>query len=119
MEATILTKSTSNLIGQVFDMKSQAKQNNVDQTLRTSVTLKLAYVTGSESLIVEVVNVHNITPREKKSSSNIQLYLRLSPDMVGMCHPAQKTAVFKDIERSIIFDLQDQAVHFNFKIGQS
>ena len=76
-EVTILTEDSKILINKVLRMKAQAQQIDLDNNRNnpemksTSIALKLAHVTGSGKMMVEVVNVQNITHRENKTSSNI------------------------------------------------
>ena len=121
-EVAILTEDSRHLVNKVLRMKAQAQKIDLDEngnnapTKCTSMALKLAYVTQSDKIMVEVVNIHNITPREKKSSSRIQIYLRFSPDRMGTGQHVEHTPVFEDVGRSIIFDLQGEPVKFEFSL---
>jgi len=121
-EVAILTEDSRHLVNKVLRMKAQAQKIDLDEngnnapTKCTSMALKLAYVTQSDKIMVEVVNIHNITPREKKTSSRIQIYLRFSPDRMGTGQHIEHTPVFEDVGRSIIFDLQGEPVKFEFSL---
>jgi len=121
-EVSILTEDSKILVNKVLRAKAQAQKidldengNNVHEKF-TSMSMKLAYVTNQDKIIVEVVNIHNINPRENKSTSRIQLYLRFSPDRMGTGQLVKQTKVYDDIDRSIIFDLQGEPVKFEFSV---
>jgi hypothetical protein len=121
-EVAILTEDSRILLNKVLRMKSQAQKIDLDEngsnslTKTTSMALKLAYVTGSNKIMIEVVNIHNITPRENKTCSRVQLYTRLIQDRMGTGQQVEHTPVFEDVDRSIIFDLQGEPVRFEFDI---
>eukprot|EP00092_Neocalanus_flemingeri_P001115 GFUD01001188.1.p1 GENE.GFUD01001188.1~~GFUD01001188.1.p1 ORF type:complete len:1412 (+),score=425.44 GFUD01001188.1:75-4310(+) len=123
-EVIILTEDSKILMTKVLRLKSQAQKIDFDengnnpQMKNTSMAVKLAYVTGTDKILVEVTNVHNITPREKKTSSTIQLYVRFSPDRMGTGQVVEHSTVFKDVIRSIIFELEEEPapVRFEFNI---
>ena len=109
-------------MNKILRAKAQAQKidfdengNNVHAKL-PSMSLKLAYVTKADKILVEVVNIQNINPRESKTLSRIQLYLRFSPDRMGTGQMVKQTPVFEDIDRSIIFDIQAEPVKFEFPV---
>ena len=122
-EVTILTEDSRILLNKVLRMKAQAQKIDLDEngnnslTKTTSMALKLAYVTGSDKIMIEVVNIHNIIPRENKNCSRVQVYTRLTPDRMGSGQQIEHTPVFEDVDRSIIFDLQGEPVRFEFNIS--
>ena len=121
-EVSILTEDSKILINKVLRMKAQEQKIELDEngnsvhTKNTTMSLKLAHVNKTDQIMVEVVNIHNLTPREKKTSSRIQLYLRFSPDRMGTGQVLEQTPVFEDVGRSIIFDLQGEPVKFEFNV---
>ena len=118
-----MTEDSRILLNKVLRMKAQAQKIDLDEngnnslTKTTSMALKLAYVTGSDKIMIEVVNIHNIIPRENKNCSRVQVYTRLTPDRMGSGQQIEHTSVFEDVDRSIIFDLQGEPVRFEFNIS--
>jgi len=118
----ILTEDSKILINKVLRAKAQAQKIDLDENGNNvhakipSISMKLAYVTKADKVIVEVINIHNINPRESKTLSRIQLYLRFSPDRMGTGQVVKQTPVFDDIDRSIIFDIQAEPVKFEFPV---
>ena len=123
-EVDILTEDSMILMSKVLKMKAEAQKTDLDvngnnhQTKSTSIALKLALIAGSDKVLVELINVHNIAPREKKTSADIQLYVRFSPERTGTGQLVKHTAIFRDVGRSIIFELQGQPVRFEFHIDK-
>jgi hypothetical protein len=121
-EVSILTEDSKILINKVLRMKAQEQKIELDEndngvnTEIITMSLKLAHVSKTDRIMVEVVNIHNLTPREKKTSARIQLYLRFSPDRMGTGQVLEQTPLFEDVGRSIIFDLQGEPVKFEFNV---
>ena len=80
-----------------------------------SLALKLGHMQEWNKLLVEIVNVNNLAPRLNKAVSRIQIYARLS---TGFTECIQHSPVIKDVDRSIIFDLQAQPIRFQFDLAQ-
>ena len=80
-QVSILAEDSSVLINTVLRCKAEYQKKGTERVEstealeNTSLTLKLAKVTGSDKLLVEVVNLHNLAPRVNKPLSRIQLYL--------------------------------------------
>ena len=121
-DVAILTEDSKTLVNKVLRAKAQAQKIDVDENGNNvhaklpSMSIKLAYVTKADKIMVEVVNIHNITPRENKTLSKIQLYLRFSPDRMGTGQIVEQSPVYEDIDRSIIFDLQGEPLKFEFSV---
>ena len=97
-------------------MKSESQKKVSDMAVQgPSLALKLGHMQEWDKLLVEIVNVNNVAPRLNKSVSRIQIYARLS---TGLTECTQHSPVIKDVDRSIIFELQAQPVHFQFDLSQ-
>ena len=118
-EVSILAEDSRVLLSKVLRLKveSQERESDEPDMAGTSVALKLGYLPDSDKLMVEIVNVQNITPRVNRTSSRIQVYARLSPDSTGASEIVEHSTVFKDVGRSIIFELLGDPLRFQFNIS--
>ena len=120
-EIEVLTEASQILVNKVFRLKYEAQEvdlnkgGNTHLTNGTSMMIKVAYVSESSKILVEVVNVHNITPREKRSS-NIQMFVRFSSGKLDTGQIVEHTTVFRDVGTSFIFELQGGPARFEFNM---
>ena len=119
-QVSILAEDSNVLVSRILKSKCEHQKKvsdmagNKEAMLGTSVALKITHVWANK-LQVEVVNVNNLSPRENRALSRIQLYARLCN---GTRELVEYSSVIKDVDRSIIFELQAQPVRFQFDLEQ-